>query len=341
MRVLHIYPVNDPMIAQYVSILSKDASMEVESTNDPKMLKEYCMEKHPNIVHQHGFSSEKMMNASLWARRQGIRIVLTPHGQLEPWESDASPLKMKKQRQLVDHAYSMISRGPMETKTLQEQWDNPRIETVANPIITRTITNEDFLAAHRRIYKRVMDSNVLELMDEATIKAFRTLLKAGITGDERWVKPLGDEPIDWHRLFIYAKHENVSNYIDRGLLALGIKVADRSVAPCYLPNDYKKPESMSAYSINDIVRNIYGQYKKRQLSILSLAELDAALRRNDVEDDLLMQQLRSERLSKFFALLICVLSKHTGLDEGFMPCTPGNEEDAKQIENIIKKHLEI
>lgn len=340
-KVLHIYPQSDSMIAQYVNLLKKDKSMEMMACDAPKQVQQCCKEFSPNILHLHGCNANELTKAALWARSQGIRIVVTPHGQLESWEPALQKLMNSNIQTLVGHAYAMIARGPIEAEELKKQGWNSRIETVYNPIVTRSTTIEKLQEAHRRIYEQVMISNVFELMDENTRAAMRSLLKVGITHDERWAKPFDKASVDWNLMLIYAEQEGVTPYLERGMVNMGISIPRRSLLSSYLPNDYKKPASVAGKPIIEMVREIRQKAEAGELSLLPLLELDQALRHDDVEDDVLMQQLKSERLDSFFSALLQILKEQSDFDEGFMPCAPTNGAEVKRIREKIEKHLEI
>ena len=343
MKVLHIYPPKSPSIVQYVSMLV--GNDEALQTDDPKAFRQLCTEQHPVIVHQHGCLNEDITNACLWARLQGIRIVITPHGQLQPWEIDGAKttksLYLRKLQQLVSHAYTIIARSPMEAENLRKLNWNTRIETVANPIITRTTTTDNLVNSHQIIYRQVMDSNVLELMDTNTRNALRTLIKAAITQDERWVKPFESSSVNWHHLLIYARQEGIASYVQQGLFVLRINIPTTESSPSYLPMLYEKPKPIGTIPLVDIINNIYELFQQHQLSLLPLVELNQALRRDDVEDDILMQQLSAEKLDVFLQAILPVVQEQTGLDEGFMPCQPTENSITRQIREQITKHLEI
>lgn len=344
LSVLHIYPPHNAMLAQYANMLTNDSMIKSEAIDDVNALTLRLKDpaQHPDLIHQHGCNHPGITKATALAYRKGIRIVLTPHGELEPWEmKNNMPARNSMLKNLVAHSYAVIARSSMEAEELSKQGWNSRIETIRNPLITRTTNAEELMVKHRHIYQRVMNSNILELMDEATQDALKTLIKAGITGDERWVRPIDTEAVNWHHLLLYAQLEGVKALVERGILAMGIQMREVEITHSFLPDSYTPPESVIGKSVIDIVRHIQKQTSKQQLALLSLAELDAALRREDVEDDLLMQQLKAEKIDGFFASLLTVLNEQTGLDEGYMPCEPTENSETKQIRKIIKKHLEI
>ena len=338
MRVLHIYSPKSPLLAQYVSLLTNDDDQR--STDNVPAFRLMCNDFQPDIVHLHGCMEADMVKAVLQARTQGRRIVLTPHGELE--QSSASSLTgLNALPQLVTHAYALIARSPIERAALERLEWNRRIETVANPLITRTTNKEDCQSAHAAIYQKVMDSNVLELMDDATRAAQQTLLKAGITQDSRWVSPFDAQTVGWHQLFIYSKQEGIDAIVGRGMAVMGLQEPALWPAGGYLPDDYEQPAVLNSLTVVDIVKAIHGQYRRQQIPLLSLADLDAALRRDDVDDQLLMQQLAAEKADMFLAALLPVMQEQTGLDEGFMPCAPIDNKTTQRIRNIIKTHFEI
>ncbi len=341
MRIIHLYPPHIPELAQYVFLLTELPGVEMEATDDVKTFLQMCEGKKPDIVHLHGCQHADYNKVALQAQQQGARIVITPHGQLEPWEMDQRIIKSLRLKGLVNHAYSLIARSPIEHQELKElDWNN-RIEIIRNPILTRTTNKETCLELHRKVYQKVMDSYVLEMMDETTTNVLRTLLKVGITEDSRWGSPVEESLVNWHYLLIYAEQEGILPLIEKGCQIMGIKLSETTAAPSYLPSKYDTPTPLAGKPILEMVIDIKRHVDKGTLSLLSLAELDKALRNDDVEDDVLMQQIETEELSNFFAALMTVMNEQTGLDEGFMPCTPTDNKETKKIRTTIKKHLQI
>ena len=87
MKILHIYPKSDNMIAKYVSILVEGMhhSADVRATDSPRDFMAICQKMEPDIVHCHGCWQYAIVNAVNTAYKNGARIILSPHGQLEPW----------------------------------------------------------------------------------------------------------------------------------------------------------------------------------------------------------------------------------------------------------------
>ena len=97
MRILHVYPKNDEMVAKHVTQLMDGMrlSAEVQAVSNLSDFKNVCKSFKPDIVHCHGCWQYGIVNAGNFARKQGARIVLSPHGQLEPWVLEDKPLQEK------------------------------------------------------------------------------------------------------------------------------------------------------------------------------------------------------------------------------------------------------
>ena len=329
MNVRHVFPESDPLIAKHVKLLNG-----MDAVSDP------------DIVHVHGCWNYKVAHEAMQARRRGARLVLTPHGGLEPWvisdrRKNGKPSTMLRwQRRLVEHSYVVIAQGNMEAEALARLGWNPRVETVRNAVVTNSITPEAMLQHTQEVYRKVMDSNTLELMSDEAKLLLKLLLKAGITGDRRWVTeqtPDIDEQ-QWRFLLVYADHENVRTIIDQGARLLGIShpFIETEKIKSYLPTDYCKPKP-EAHDVASLVSELH----HCQPTLRHLVELDRTLRKNNIKEDRLVDVLDENRLLKFFCRLLCLLAEQTGLDEGFMPAQPLNDRQTQTIRKQLQNHLRI
>ena len=358
MKILHIYPKSDNMIAQYVSILVEGMrhSADVRATDSPSDFKAICQKMEPDIVHCHGCWQYAIVNAVNTAYKNGARIILSPHGQLEPWILEEKSLQEKLHKTLlwqkgsVERAYAIIVFGNMEQRHLRQLKWNPRIEIIRNTLITNSITPQEMCSQTFAIYQKVLDSNVLEQMDETTQRLLACIIKAGITGDRRWVQ----EPVvcgqetDWRRLLIYAEHENIRNYVDYGISVLGLDTPslDTSKIAAFFPNNWQSPlplkEIIGEYKGDEtdyLVRMI--RQTEKQPLLLHLIELARELRRDAVDDDQLQQALEEKKLLKYASCLMHILQEQTLLEEGYMPLPPSDNRETRHIRNLIRNHLKI
>lgn len=311
-NIVHVYTKNDSMIANYVSMLSKamKETADIRSTDDLMTFKQICTESKPDIVHLHG---------NIRVPQGNYRLVLTPHGKT------------------VDNGnyYVVIARSKMEAS----RTDFPRVEIVRNPILTKTTNIDETARNMLRIYQKVMDTNVLQLMNGDTRQALRVLLKAGICGDRQWVEKQPMPEPDWRLLSIYAYFEQVSPIVRRGANVLGIDMPDISVSrsTSYLPKSYRplteKPDSNVIGLLHDI--------QSERLTLLRLTEIDELLRREDMDEEKLLIELEEENLKPLFGCLLQILSEQTLFDEGFMPCAPVDNQETQRLRTQLASHMNL
>lgn len=329
MKVQHLFPQTDRLIAEHVRMLG-DTSVEAGA----------------DIIHIHGCWDKAAVRQALAARKQGARIVFTPHGGLEPWHvsarrrQDRTGSEMRWQRRLAERSYVVIVQGRMEAEALESLAWNSRIEVVRNAVITNSITPEAMAEQTQAIYRRVMDSNTIEKLSDDGRRLLSMLLKAGITGDRRWVTgtvPNIDDA-EWRRLLVYADHENVRTTVDTGCHVLGVKqpYIDTRLVSSYMPSGYKRPE-IEATDVAGIV----GESRRKPLNLRLVVELDRALRRADVDDERLCDTLAERYQLGYFRRLLALLAELTGLDEGFWPTMPVNDRRTRTLRNLLNNHLRI
>jgi hypothetical protein len=329
MTISHLYDPDNKLIASHVAMLG---SQPVEGQAD--------------IVHVHGCWQYRIARQAMQARRNGARIVLTPHGGLEPWiiSERRKNGKLSKtllwQRRLVESCYAVIAQGKMEAQGLAELGWNPRIETIRNAVVTHSITPEAMHSHTCNIYNKVMDSNTLALMSDDTRLLTTLLLKAGITGDRRWVnEPLPDvDETEWRRLLIFADQENIRATINKGCLVMDISQPpiDTGLIASYLPTAYQLPKP-AAHDVAGLV----GEMRHHGPTLRHLVEMDRALRRPDIDDEQLCDALDEHHQLKYLRRCLQILSELTRLDEGFMPADPLDDRGTQTIRKLLKNHLRI
>jgi len=333
MKILHLYPKDNSQLAQYVMMLTSSLPQGVQSscTDDVNTFQKFYSQDTPDIIHLHG--------EVIFTPPPSSRLVITPHGY-----------------PVGHHSYVLIARSSMEHKRLAAS--HKRIETVRNPIITHTTTPQQLASQTFAIYQKVMDSNVLELMDEPTRKCLSIVLKAAICGDARWVMN-GDSSravdtkgvkgndansaVDWRKLFIYAEHEGITTLVQQGIgiLRLTPPAINAKDIPTFLPDNYQQPSPMPSKPLLKLIETAHSEKEKGVVLILRMAEIHRALLRPDVDEAMLLSELESRKLLPFFASLLQLLSEQTLLDEGFMPCQPMDNSLTKQLRTLLNNHLRI
>ena len=123
MRILHFYRQENEMQARYVSMLAELMSGNVEFVPQYTLadVKKALTTSHYDILHIHGCWSIQYAKAAALAQRVGTRIVISPHGELEPWIlrerqwQEKMPKTLLYQRQSIQEAYVIIAMGsPVE-----------------------------------------------------------------------------------------------------------------------------------------------------------------------------------------------------------------------------------
>ena len=358
MKVLHVYPKSDSLIERHVTLLAEGMrqSAEVRVADNAVTFKKLFREMEPDIVHCHGCWQFFLARAVSYAIRHEARVVLTPHGQLEPWVIKRQSVQenisktLLWQRRTVEHAYAVILLGKFEHENFRKLGWNQRTEQIHNAVITNAITQAEMCTQTFAVYQKVMDSNTLEQMDEESLRALAIIIKVGIMGDRRWVKDINidDAHIDWRRLLIYAEHEHISNYVDYGISILGLSTPsiDVSRIAAYFPDHYERPKPIKDvvgdYDGNetDYLVRIIRQINKQPL-LLHLIELARELYRDNVNDELLTEKLEDKKLLAYAARLMQVLSEQTLIDEGYMPLAPKDDRQTEHIRRMLTNHLKI
>ena len=300
------------MVANYIHKMMAAMEGQVHSRQCDEMgaFRQMCKDERPDIVHIHAMPAFSV---------DGIRMVVTPHGQ----QVD------------TDRAYVVIARSQMEARRINA----PRVEVVRNPILTKTTTIDETAKKLLRIYQKVMDSNVLELMDNDTLHALPILLKAGICGDKRWLEGNKIGTPNWRQLSIYTYYEQVNTLLERGAMIMNIDMPRCTISDTtsYLPKKYVRLSEMPDSNVLQLLDSIHSG----EVTMLRITELDAALRRDDLDEEKLLKEIETAGYKQLFRSLLQILREQTLLDEGYMPCTPIDNQDTSHLRMELKKHLSV
>lgn len=356
MKVLYLYPKANDLIRRHVTLLTDGLcqSVDLRTADTTTALRQALRDGLPDIIHCHGTGTYTQTRAVMRAVRKGARLIITPHGQLEPWTINQQSLTEKAtkalhwQREFVGSAYAVILMGRLERTNFAKLGWNRRNEEIHNAVTTNTISPRQMCTSTFTIYQKVIDSNTLALMNEPTKRMLRALIKVGIMGDRRWSPPLPEGDIQWRQLLLYAEHEQIRNYVDYGINLLGLSVPsiDTKAIDAYFPVDFDKPrtirEVVGAYEgkETDYLMRIITQLHRQPL-LLHMIEFTRELYRDSVNDDELLEALCDKRLDTFAAALMQVLCEQTALDEGYMPLPPTDNRQARQIRKLLTNHLKI
>lgn len=366
MKVLHYNPHTDSMITQYVTMLADSMSeyTDVSVATSLAQFRKLSVSEHPDIVHLHGCWRSSIAVAAYIGKRHGARIVVSPHGQLEPWIlhnrylTYRLPRLIAYQRSVIADAYAVIAMGNMELRCIKRFTGNPRLEKVLNALITQKISVDEMARQIVGVYQKVLDSDTLELMDDDTRDALAVLIKAGITGNALYPDgsrmEVGINPengIRWRQLLLYARHEDIMPVVMRGISATGVtSLPDIDVAaiPYYAPKHSKPPIMFTLPPTSDaaeqtmyLVKSIHKEASHNRLAISYLIQLHKLLFEQEADEDKLTEMLMDRGLDKFVSRLMYIMSDMTLLEEGYMVAPPINDRITKRLRKKIENRLKI
>ena len=310
-KVLHIYPKNDPLTTRYVHLLMD--KIESKATDNAVEFKSICQQWQPDIIHQHGSVDVKHQGHSRW--------VVSPNGLVSDF----------------DDYYAVIARSPLEADNLQKAGVK-RIEIIKNPLITKQVDFEETAGKMRHVYEKVMNSNPLDLMDDDAKQALAVILKAAICGDKRWVEQyLPVSTSQMRLLYIYASLEGVLPLLDDGIKLIGMEQPKREAFECYLPENYTVPTSMPASGILILLADI----QQNGLSLRRLADIFSALYADTHDDSKLITMLEDNNLKPMFASILKILQEQLLLDDGYMPCPVIDNSATNHLRKSLQNHLSL
>lgn len=365
MRILHYYASNAPEgISAYVKTLSENMGKDAEneSVTNVKEALQSLRDRHYDLLHIHGCWQYAANRVARRALRLATRLVVTPHGQLEPWImkqgywKEKLPKRLLFQRSLIQQAYAVIVQGKMEEECLRKLGWNHRTVIIRNSLITNTITPQEMAEKQWQVYRKIMDSNTWELMTDSTKITLRQLLKVGITGDERW---LGESYVtisdhnQWRMLYLHVHHEQVVETVRRGLRVLHMDAPDFDIQqmPCFMPDGYEPSKTieeaigMQYATENDRLMATFRHLRRlvmhKRLTLSHLVELDRELRNHDTAEDQLCDALKERHLYTFVQRIMQLAYDLTGLDEGHMPMPPLDDRLTRRMRKHIDNHLKI
>lgn len=365
MRILHYYASNAPeAIAQYVKILCEQTGTdaEMESTTTVKEALQRLRDRHYDLLHVHGCWQHAAYRIARKAQREGTRLVVTPHGQLEPWImkqgywKEKLPKRLLFQHSIIRQAYAVIVQGKMEEECMSKLGWNRRTVIIRNCLITNTINAKEMAQQTWQVYRKVMDSNTLELMTDDTKTTLRQLLKIGITGDKRW---LGESFVtitdhnQWRMLYCHVHHEQIAETVSRGIQILRVAAPDFDIhqMPCFMPDGYEVSKTienaigMQYATENDRLMATFRHLRRlamhNRLTLSHLVELDKELRNHDSAEDQLCDALKERHLYTFARRMMQLMDDLTGLDIGYMPMPPLDDRLTRRLRKHIDNHLKI
>ena len=147
MKVLFVYPKSESLISRHVSMLADGLrqSVTIGMADSVSAIRKAVKEQDPDIIHCHGCPSVSVSRAIISAVNKGVRLVLTLHGQMEPWakEKNNKMPAVYLQKKLITRAYAVILLGRLELTNFKKLGWNRRTEEIHNAF-NRIFSNNIF-----------------------------------------------------------------------------------------------------------------------------------------------------------------------------------------------------
>lgn len=353
MKILHFSPLTDTGISEYVGMLvdqQKKLGAEVVLCSSVHEVGKAFSDLAPTIVHIHGCWSLSMAVVARKCLGHGIRFVITPHGQLQPWIINEEKAKGKRvkmmlfQNWLCSRASCLIAMGKMEATSLDKLNINRHIEIIRNPMITESISPEETARQTMAAYQKVVDTSTLMLMNDETIDAMSALIKVGICGHANWVndtlaKTVSELDNDrWRQILLHAHYHNITDIISRGadIMGMAMPELDVTLLPTYnrqasLPDEAVGDDVSGASKMLWLVSQAHKAYGNGRLSFRHLTDITTTIYKERIDEKRLEQLLTDRGLTLFAQRLMVLLEQYTAIDEGYLPIEAANDRTARQM----------
>ncbi|MCR4853947.1 MAG: glycosyltransferase, partial [Prevotella sp.] len=232
-----------------------DKYADTTLTTTLAQLKKTTKETSPDIIHIHGCWSLLVARAQHWAEEQGLPVVITLHGGLQPWQWQASGRVSNTLRRFaflekaVRQADAIHVHGEMELRRMKKLGWNSRLAIVRNALVTNQITASSMALQMVRLYQKVIDSNTFRLMTDEEKRTESLLLRIALDHENRATSTFHQQPISslsedsWRKILIHANDEHILDYIQLGadLLFLDIANIDTTAVDRF-PQKLQKPD---------------------------------------------------------------------------------------------------
>ena len=253
MRVVHFIPKSQNVgaTASYVELLvsAMDKFAEATLTTSITQLRKTTKPSAPDIIHIHGCWSIYVATAARWAEQQGLPVVISLHGALQPWQWRPSTNLTNDMRRYaflekaVRRADAIHVEGEMEMQRMKQLAWNPRVAIVRNALVTNRISTSSMAAQMTQLYQKVIDSNTFRLMTDEEKQAESILLRTALdyentrrfspstlawSPNDQTTNPQNVQALEadsWRKILIHASDEHILDYIQQAADLLMLNIA--------------------------------------------------------------------------------------------------------------------
>ena len=176
----------------------------------------FLKEENPDIVHINGIWSPENWGFQKIAQELGIKVILSPHGMLEPWILSQNVLKKKLglflyQNKAIAAAHHLHATAQMEKDSIRNLGFDNHVTIIPNGIdIAEIKKNKERYGSKKMIYlSRIHPKKGIELLIEAWRNSDTTdwILEIAGNGDENYILKLINSAQDLKNVsFVGAKY---------------------------------------------------------------------------------------------------------------------------------------
>lgn len=183
------------------------------------MIKEFSVfleKEKPNLVHINGIWSPQNWGFQKAAQKLGIKVIVSPHGMLEPWIMAHNPLKKKialflYQKKAIQRSIYLHATAPMEAENIQALGFKNPISIIPNGIDLNDVKGikEHYGTRKMIFFSRIHPKKGIELLLEAwrNTNTNGWILEIAGNGDENYIEILNQSAIDLKDVhFVGAKY---------------------------------------------------------------------------------------------------------------------------------------
>jgi hypothetical protein len=226
-----------------------DKFAEATLTTSITQLRKTTKPSVPDIIHIHGCWSIYVATAARWAEQQGLPVVISLHGALQPWQWRPSTNLTNDMRRYaflekaVRRADAIHVEGEMEMQRMKQLAWNPRVAIVRNALVTNRISTSSMAAQMTQLYQKVIDSNTFRLMTDEEKQAESILLRTALDYEytrrfspstlawslnDQTTNPQNVQALEadsWRKILIHASDEHILDYIQQAADLLMLNIA--------------------------------------------------------------------------------------------------------------------
>lgn len=377
MRILHYISElkTDDLITSYVSELLStmrdmaEVAILTQKENAEKRIKEF----KPDILHVHACWNHEAANVASLAAKQGVAVVISPHGGLMPYTmryeqpTEKYLKRLAFQKTMMVKAEGVLVFSQEEADGVKELGWQSRISIVPSALYDSSITPKRMAQEISRFYTKIIDTRYRRLMTAVEKEAVCSLLRAGchkndneplLTGEKvRTLRTLNRE--QWQRILLLCEDEDIRDIADKTVNTLLIQFPNINVKEIErFPTPLKKSkgnlEADKLLSNDDSIKRQLGNIAKSDsllgrfftlllnakyhhenatLSLRHLANIYQVFRFEDYDEDEFEYIAKKLSIYKWTGRVLQLMVVFFQLGEGFMPQSPLNDATTK---NIIK-----